>query len=824
MSNLSIDLRLRPIRFGFVVRPEDKANLRRIFQINTCLWGGIFNPIIPFFTRVPMWWEREGHRFDNAKQIVNGYLDYFEPDFVAETAKGIVSKLGIDSKRVLQLSDLLPRADEREDRGFGQNVFDLYRDLYRKEFQFERRHKAKVIDVRAADTAFDNFAACLFGGFPKQANLKYFSQAFKDAFDPEEIELDGATLAGLYKSKTRALSALRMGRDGLDVDYNDHGSPTLFILDARESRDLLDFWNYRAVHQSGVAVPVQWLPELSEFCRDFVIRNYRPLPGNPNGVMIHPLSMFSRSIAENEIGELHKKYLWVDKEGANSLQTWYPPIWREAPEIMVRRTRPTIAAAAKKVDVPLDMEKPHIRFDSLTPDFADRFGAECRWANVIRLADWSSKDRIATVFPTDFRVKAVPRFGMGLDHLLSTTEGLVNFPRYRNSSNYWELIEGKEAIERWLKGQGITCQLSESGRATQQIIQTLSGFAGVRSLAHKGIIDLLDGMARRPITRSAHHQEFRNKVAAAIEGDFWRERVFESLVERKAVELGYELKCAKCGSWSWYALNQLNTVVSCDLCLQQFYFPITNPTDSKHARWAYRVVGPFALPEYAKGGYAAALAIRFFADVIGRIDRAEVTWSPGQELTLAGDTKVEADFLLWYQRRHTFGTDHPTQIVFGEAKSFGKTAFKDDDVERMKLFAGQYPGAALVFATLKQAEELSRDEIARIRKLAEWGREYDKERRQNRAPVVMLTGTELFAPHYLEDVWKEKGGKHKQFIDPAYVRLDNLRTLADLTQQLYLEMPSYSAWREEKWKARASRRRTPLNESATVDGPIRTDG
>ena len=807
MANISVKVRLRPVRFAFMLRPQDHANLRKIFHINTCLWGGQFNPIIPFFKRVPAWWERKGYKFDNAKQIVNGYLDYFEPDFVVEAEKGIAGSFGIDPERVLLLSDVLQRSDRREEKGHGQTVLDLYRNLYRKEFQFERRHKPKILEVKAATPAFDSFTACLFGGFPKQASLKYFARAFKDAFAPERCILDGAALAKIYKARSRILSALRIGRDGLEVDYNDRSQPTLFILNAQEPKDLLDFWNYRAVHRSGVAIPVQWLPELSDFCKVFITKNHRPLPGNPHGVMIRPICMFSRSIPEKDIQELHTKYLRVDKEGANMLQTWYPPIWREAPEIMVRRTRPTITAITKRFDVPLDIEKPNIQFESLSPDFADRFGAEDRWANVIRLSDWSYQNRIATVFPSDFRVQAVPRFGLGGDRLLSTNDGLVTFPKFRDISEHWRLIEGKEAIELWLKGHKIACQLSDAGRATQQVIQTLGGFWGVSSVAHKGIINLLEGMARKPITRSAHQHEFENKVSLVVKDGIWRSKVLETLVERKAVELGYELKCSKCGSWSWYALNQLNATMNCDLCLQQFSFPLIKPSDSKHAKWAYRVVGPFALPDYARGGYAAALAIRFFASVIGRMDRAETTWSPGQELTLPSGDKVEADFLLWYQRKHMFGTDHPTQIIFGEAKSFGKNAFKEEDVGRMKLLAQQFPGATLVFATLKEADELSKDEIKRLSKLAEWGREYDKEKRQTRAPVIALTGTELFTPHYLDQVWKEKGGKHEQLIEHASVQLDNLKTLADFTQQLYLGMPSYFSWRDAKWKARDDRRK-----------------
>ena len=55
----------------------------------------------------------------------------------------------------------------------------------------------------------------------------------------------------------------------------------------------------------------------------------------------------------------------------------------------------------------------------------------------------------------------------------------------------------------------------------------------------------------------------------------------------------------------------------------------------------------------------------------------------------------------------------------------------------------------------------------------------------------------MFTEYSLEESWKEKGGRHEKLIKPAAisVRLDNLRILADLTQQLYLGMPSYGSFR-----------------------------
>ena len=160
--------------------------------------------------------------------------------------------------------------------------------------------------------------------------------------------------------------------------------------------------------------------------------------------------------------------------------------------------------------------------------------------------------------------------------------------------------------------------------------------------------------------------------------------------------------------------------------------------------------------------------------------------------------------MLWYRRRKKiygtersffasglpiFGTDRPTEIVFGEAKSFGRRGedvFEQDDVDKMKLLAEAFPGSILVFAAMK--EELSQGEIDRIKELAEWGREYDLEKRQTRAPVIVLTGTELFTTGYLSTSWEEKGGKHKDLASQTSLGTPNLRILANFTQHLYLDL------------------------------------
>jgi hypothetical protein len=814
MSQISVHVRLRPVRFAFLVRPDDRKRTLDVFRVNTCLWGGKYNPIIPSLKQVPKWWDRHGHHFETAVQIVNGYLDFFEPDFIVEAESGLADGLGFDKERVLQLSDILTRAGDRDRKGRGLNVFSLYKDLYRKEFQFARRHEHNIVNVFPERPSFAVLSACLFGAFPTESDLRYLGQAFTDAFGPKTVSLNGPTLANLYRAG--CTSALRMGQSKIKVDYHNRDEPALFVLDAYKSRDLIDFWNLRAIKRNVVPVPVQWVEALSEFCKEFILNNYRPLPGNPYGVMIRPKVMFARSISSNDIEQIHMNYLHVDVDGANVRQDWYPSIWQPSSEIMVREMRPTLSAAERKFDVPLVADKPTIRFDCLHPEFADEYGNKNRWANVVRITDWTHTGQIATVFPCEYKKAGLPKFHFGDDHLLTTTEGFIVFPRFKNLPEYWEMLEGTAAINKWLKMHGVNAVLSDAGRATQQIVQTLGGFRGVGSFAHAKIVKLLNDISRKPISRSAHHQEFKNKTQNATKDDVWRHNNFEDLIEKGAVELGLELKCTKCSSWSWYSLKQLDYQMSCSLCLRQYSFPIVEPSARNNSRWAYRLVGPFALPDYARGGYAASLSVRCFSEIVGHHD-VEVTWSAGQELELAPKDKLESDFILWYQRKQTFGNDHPTEIVFGEAKSFGREVFQAEDVAAMKKLAVRFPGSILVFSTMKEADELSTDEVGRIAKLAEWGREYVWNRRQTRAPVIVLTGTELFASFTLQEAWKKKGGRHAQLIEPGWVREENLRVLANMTQQLYLNMSSYEAWHDARWRKKlAARQKAQSSQVATA--------
>ena len=121
----------------------------------------------------------------------------------------------------------------------------------------------------------------------------------------------------------------------------------------------------------------------------------------------------------------------------------------------------------------------------------------------------------------------------------------------------------------------------------------------------------------------------------------------------------------------------------------------------------------------------------------------------------------------------------------------------------MKKLADKFPGAILVFATLK--DDLNAKEIKLLKPLVNRCRRYYKAEEPYN-PVMILTKTELFADHGMAYAWKDKGGKHAPFGDRHFYN-NELLGVCDVTQQIYLSMKPWGVWINEKFEERKNKRK-----------------
>jgi hypothetical protein len=190
MPELSAEILLRPTRIGFLTPPTDLASVRAIMRACTCLWGGVFNPIIPVFKRAPKEWRPEIYRSFKGAEVAKGYARFFEPDVYVETEKGLLEEAGLGALRerhtlhpqVITLKELLEpeRGRNWAEPSFGLNITNVLAHIYKIEQKFVQRDKRASLHV--SSESGNAVTEAMFGVYPAPMAVKYIEQAYWDVY------------------------------------------------------------------------------------------------------------------------------------------------------------------------------------------------------------------------------------------------------------------------------------------------------------------------------------------------------------------------------------------------------------------------------------------------------------------------------------------------------------------------------------------------------------------------------------------------------------------------------------------------------------------
>jgi hypothetical protein len=194
--------RLRPLRFAFLVRPNDRKALLKAFEINTCLWGGCYNAIIPTYKHLPDWWFPGWWRPPTAREITLGYIDCFEPDYIVSTHDGLAEDLGLEKWRILKPDDVI-NAGWQSQVVHGLSVLNLYQYLFDQEIRFVQRTPLEVIDPFIRTNGFTLFSAACFGKFPSDKDFTSFGESYCSTFEAEPVRINEANLIHILLAACR---------------------------------------------------------------------------------------------------------------------------------------------------------------------------------------------------------------------------------------------------------------------------------------------------------------------------------------------------------------------------------------------------------------------------------------------------------------------------------------------------------------------------------------------------------------------------------------------------------------------------------------------
>lgn len=793
---------LRPVRIGFLVPPDDLSIVSRAARLSACLWGGRYNPIIPFFENGSDRWLRL-YSGASGIDIARGYVNFFEPDILVETAPGMAEKLGWkNTRQVMGLPRVISLGEfyELDYRGrlqfaAGVDILEVMLELYDKEYKYERRHKRTFAKIAEAEG--DAFFDLVCGRHPADKVLHYIRRAYDDVFSPMPLPVN-ATTAIRHLTEGLPGPLWITGHELRESFARSHRDQTFYVFDSSIPGDAIDYWNFRLIDRRVTPINVNWFADYADIMRERIEKAYRPIPGNPFGTKFHSTVCFASSISEEKRIELTKQHL----SGLPDMAFFpmrNPVLWhRQGRGVQRRETK--ILATGKPIS--FDEEsgpEGAVKIPAPSPTFLNHSErhTKARWINVIVPRKSYRDDTPAMVYPSNLWSPVYPSLATG-ERLRIGREGWILQVEHGIGYSLLHLHTGREAIIGWLKVQGVDAKPSEAGQIATQVIFAAGGLLASGMFADRATLNLLGDMAeshaeisrdgRRVAKaipdRSKHVNTVRQHFADREKRSFGFWNRLEYFLERSVFRAGLRVQCPVCGYQNWLDLDAISYQPTCTRCLNGFAFS-QSPAQLDHVDWFYRVVGPFAAPDFARGGYAVALTLRCLAEP----HDTEVTWSTGLELE---PLNCEVDLMAWYRGSHMLNDerDEP-QLVVGEAKSFGRNAITAESITNLKKVAGRFPGAIMVVSSLREIGDYSPEEIVRLRELAQWGRSSLHEG-SPRNPLIILTATELFATHGIFQAWKDANPK-----DEVHASVDpwDLEALAELTQQRYLGLLPY--WEEK---------------------------
>ena len=328
----NIDIKMRPIRIAFFIPPSDIGALNRAISVNSFLWGGHLNPIIPQFKRTPKQWQDEDLPDPVIKDTLNGYLDAFDPDFVTYIGCDAQDSIGDDCLKTIEIKDVVGELKSSGWSAYGVGYFELAQHVGHEEMRFERRAPLHLV----APSVNGKYSTCLssvIGKLPEEISQNV-SEQLDEAYGAPELSVSMDSFAECLDRSF--LTPLRLMGYRLKSDHSRNAweRNCIFYFDASNFLDIVDFWNLRALGYNVLPLPKQAADQsrLIDEVQEFVKENYAVSQNNP-AIRYHAKILRGRSIAKSEFDDFVKRYPGITNLGEFksrlTIQPWFPRFWNQ---------------------------------------------------------------------------------------------------------------------------------------------------------------------------------------------------------------------------------------------------------------------------------------------------------------------------------------------------------------------------------------------------------------------------------------------------------------------------------------------------------------
>ena len=755
MATESVRIRYRPLRLGWCIREGNWDDLRAVLRSAHTLWDGVFNPILSIGDA------------DHAARLVRLY----EVDALFPAAEDLQLRAFADRFSHLRWATLHRALFIQGSGGRGHATFlDIYhpvRSLYEQHVDGKQEPgvKATLYEWAAADPLGDVFLP-QFGAYPprEEIHLDYGGMVERNLKETKVVlPIDRPVPAEAYKQLTpSALSGFELWRDR--SPNWDH--PGLYVGDANDFADIVNFWNLRAASVQVIFFDPKHEVRLGEMTRAYVkVLKERPREDkrfeadcgiwSKRGAQVDLKALAAESVMRVEIGDgdgmwnglnLKPPLMYIEDErvlGARSENDGIPSLTfelREKPFYEGHEVHTQHYVAS--IDPLAFGEGEQVTFNyPFLPELHDFYRREACLADGIRSG----------------------RNGLGVITDVGTETLTIRALRQRS------------LIANIFEAFGMKAQVSEAGRIASRLIQQMGGVQGCRVFKIAGVRALIEkykpfqaftrGDATQIIgevdlnTGVPNFGRYESLFIEPREGPKLKPRhVFDYLVKKNVFRVGLNFTCPNCELRFWMHLDDLGTEITCEYCGQRF-----NVTSQlKDGAWAYRRSGLFGREDHQQGAIPVALTLQQMDTVLswGMLFVTSITI----ESAAGAFGSCETDLVI-VSGKGLY--DNRLGIAIGECKGHGEIT--EQDVKNLTEVADAFPKDRIApFIIFSKAAPFTTDEIARCRAAQPAGRKR----------LILLSDREL-APYFVY----ERAAK-EFVIDSTAISLEDL---ANTTHALYFD-------------------------------------
>jgi hypothetical protein len=788
----SIHVKLRPLKFCFLVNPGDPAALLEAIKINSLLWGGTYNPIIPIHKKIPNFWKKDNPYIPNGKSandITKGYFDNFDPDYYVPIGNVNISALRLPGERILPISRLLPNNETQNLLGYGVHVFDIINHFMDTELKYVRRDPLNIFLPRF-NTNSELFLASFFGKLPDKYE-KLFLEHYKLPLNLKTPTISLENYIGLlplenYFIRRFCSSFIGLKNAGYSYAFN---QGILLYFDATNFNDVVDYWNLRATGRKVIPIAKQGAnsTQVLDFIANYLIETENSRKSG------HDISQMSyiikgRSISHTEFDAYIEELKLAPPKPGHRYPVrkgyMFPRIWDETTRNYDGVECCGLMAEEKSYDI-ISKEK-YLDFKTVDPAFVNRAGGgNIRYANAVTLDFFGSIEPLAEIIPEGNGPHLVRSIGaLNLQDWRFSRKELVYYVSSTRSKFTLSIPVAKDVFMGWLKSQGWKIEISPAGKIAYQINTQLEGVDSCSIISHKSVLDLLEKMEEGKVVPKKVMFQSLSEMSKQKRYLIERNTTIEILVDSGMIQLGFEVQCTLCQQNNWYSLKDIDYHLNCPKCGGDFKVLASSISEKS---WAYKAFGPFTTPKRASGAYCVLLTYRFFAHLMHASSSTPIFSFTGSKEKV----NIEVDFAMFF-KQSKFSENYSARLLFAECKTFNDLTY--GDIKRVKTLCKEFPTAEIVFATLK--EKLSETEKKLILPLAIKSRKL-RSKGLPYTPIMILTAAELMSDNEPPWGWQELGPFHQKYYEKYHNNYGRFG-LSDITQEMYLGLQSWEDWDEQQ--------------------------